>query len=356
MTAPISHLPESIIVGVDTHLDEHTAVAINHLGARQGEIQVPSNTSGYRKLERWASSLGPLDAFGIEGTGCYGAGLSRFLSDRGYCVFEVNRPDRSTRRRLGKSDPIDAEMAARSVLSGVADQTPKTGTAEVEMIRILKSVKDSAMKARTQAMNQIRALIVTAPTDLRDTLRVLSSSKLIDRCIRLRPGSIPTPLATMKLMLRSLARRHRNLTTEIDEVRSELSKIIRFSAPELLGIYGVGIDTASALLITAGDNPDRLKSEPAFASLCGVSPVPASSGKTNRHRLNRGGDRRANAALYRVVIVRLKHDKRTRSYMLRRTGEGKSKLEVIRCLKRYLVREIYPVIRRLRTLGISFAA
>lgn len=211
MTAPISHLPESIIVGVDTHLDEHTAVAINHLGARQGEIQVPSNTSGYRKLERWASSLGPLDAFGIEGTGCYGAGLSRFLSDRGYCVFEVNRPDRSTRRRLGKSDPIDAEMAARSVLSGVADQTPKTGTAEVEMIRILKSVKDSAMKARTQAMNQIRALIVTAPTDLRDTLRALSSSKLIDRCIRLRPGSIPTPLATMKLMLRSLARRHRNL-------------------------------------------------------------------------------------------------------------------------------------------------
>jgi transposase len=334
----------SIIIGVDTHKDEHVAVVIDKLGARMGQLNLPTTDSGYASLEQWARGLGEIESIGVEGTGSYGAGLARFLRGQGHTVIEVNRPDRSTRRRLGKSDPMDAEMAARAVLSGVAQDQPKSGIGEVEMIRMLKSTKDSAMKGRTQAINQMRALVVTAPVELRAILSDLTASQLVTRCTCWRNGPLETPTAAAKYALRSLARRYTQLADEIEDLNKELERLTTAFAPKLMESLGVGSDTAAALLITAGSNPERLKSEAAFAALCGASPIPASSGKTNRHRLNRGGDRQANAALYRVVLVRLRHDARTRTYLQRRTEEGKSKTEVIRYLKRYVAREVFGIL------------
>ena len=334
-----------VVVGVDTHQDEHVAVAIDQQGVRLAERHAPAGSYGYRELERWSQKLGEVRAFGVEGTGSYGAGLARFLISRGFIVVEVNRPDRSTRYRKGKSDPTDAEMAARAVPAGVANATPKSGEGEIEMIRMLKSTKDSAVKARTQAVNQMKALVVTAPAGLRETLDGLTATALAMRCKSFRPGYLDNPAAAAKYTLRSLAWRYLQLDKEIRDLQTELERLTRMAAPALVSIFGVGPDTAAALLISAGSNPQRIHSEAAFASLCGVSPIPASSGKTNRHRLNRGGDRQANAALYRVVLVRLSHDLRTREYMQRRTREGMSKPEVIRCLKRYVVREIYSALK-----------
>ena len=334
-----------VVIGVDTHRDEHVAVAIDQQGVRLGQRRSPATTWGYGDLEQWSRDLGEVSAFGVEGTGSYGAGLARFLTGRGHSVVEVNRPDRSTRFRKGKSDPTDAEMAARAVLAGVADATPKSGAGAVEMIRMLKSAKDSAVKARTQAANQMKALIVTAPAQLRETLDGLPTAALTTRCAGFRPGRLDDPTMAARYTLRSLARRHRQLSKEIQDLQAELARLIWTTAPALVGVFGVGPDTAATLPIAAGGNPQRLRSEAAFASLCGVNPIPASSSKTNRHRLNRGGDRQANSALYRIVVVRLSHDPRTRAYMLRRTGEGLSKSEIIRCLKRYVAREVFSVIR-----------
>jgi transposase len=334
-----------VIIGVDTHQDQHVAVAIDEQGVRLSEHRVVTNRQGYAELQRWSRSLGEIRAFGIEGTGSYGAGIARFLTNRGYAIVEVNRSDRSTRRRKGKSDPTDAEMAARSVLAGVANATPKSGGGEVEMIRMLKNTKDSAVKARTQAINQMKALVVTAPAELRETLDGLAVGGLAKRCSSFRPGPLGDPTAAAKYALRSLARRHRQLGAEIQNLEAELDRLTRAVAPALVGTFGIGPDTAATLLVTAGSNPERLHSEAAFAALCGVSPIPASSGKTNRHRLNRSGDRQANAALYRIVVVRLRYDPRTKEYMRRRTGEGMSKTEVIRCLKRYVAREVFAGLR-----------
>ena len=290
-----------IVVGVDTHRDQHVAVAINQQGVRLGQRYAPATICGYGELERWSQSLGDIYAFGIEGTGSYGAGIARFLTGRGYTVVEVNRPDRSTRYRKGKSDPTDAEMAARSVLAGVADATPKSGQGEVEMIRMLKSAKDSAVKPRTQAINQMKALVVTAPAELRESIDGLSTAALATRCKRFRPGPLVNPTAAAKYTLCSLACRYCRLSKEIHDLKAELERLTQTAAPALVSVFGIGPDTAAALLITAGSNPERLHSEAAFAALCGVNPIPASSGKTNRHRLNRGGDRQSNSALYRIV-------------------------------------------------------
>jgi transposase len=247
-------------------------------------------------------------------------------------------------------------MAARAVLSNVADSTPKSGVGEIEMIRMLRNTRASALKARTQALNQMQALIVTAPAELRETLLGLTKTKLMSRCARLRPGELATPTAVAKYTLKSLARRCHQLTIEVESLRNELSRLTARAAPVLTNSFGVGPDTAAALLVTAGSNPERLNSEAAFAALCGVSPIPASSGKTNRHRLNRGGDRRANAALHRIVIVRLRYDDRTKIYMARRIGEGMTKTEVIRCLKRYVAREVFRILREMRPSEVLQAA
>ena len=341
-----SHHEVEVIIGVDTHRDQHVAVAIDVRGVRLGERHVPAATSGYEELERWSRGLGEIRAFGIEGTSSYGAGVARFLTGRGHTVIEVNRPDRSVRYRKGKSDLTDAEMAARSVLAGVADATPKSGEGEVEMIRILKSARDSAVKARTQAGNQMKALVVTAPAELREVLDGLTTSALAKRCRSFRLSRLDDPRTAAKYALRSLACRYGQLSDELRDLEAELARLTRSIAPALVNSFGVGPDTAATLLIAAGSNPDRLRSESAFASLCGVNPIPASSGKTNRHRLNRGGDRQANSALYRIVVVRLRYEPRTQAYMRRRTAEGLTKSEVIRCLKRYVAREVFSTIQK----------
>jgi transposase len=257
---------------------------------------------------------------------------------------------------LGKSDPIDAEVAARAVLAGVAKGNPKAGNDRVEMLRMLKSTKDSAIKARTQAINQMKAFVITAPSELREKLRGLSPVRLVARCLGFRTGALDTSVAVTKHTLRSLARRHRQLTKEIHEIGSELHRLTSETAPTLVEAFGVGPDTAATILITAGSNPKRLRSESAFAALCGVAPIPASSGNTHRHRLSRGGDRQANSAIHRIVIVRLCHDERTRHYMDRRIGQGMKKTEIIRCLKRYVAREVFSLLRQSGQLTKALAS
>ena len=256
-------------------------------------------------------------------------------------MVEVDRPDRRTRRLQGKSDPVDAEAAARAVLAGTASGCPKAGDGRVEMIRALRVARRSAMKARTQAANQILALVLTSPEGLRASLRGLSVPSVVRVAARFRPGPLVDPAAATKLALRHLARRHAALSAEIAELDRDLALLVAEAAPALLTLPGVGTDVAGALLVAAGDNPERLSSEAAFARLCGVAPLPASSGKTNRHRLNRGGDRIANNALWRIVMVRMSTDHRTRTYVERRIKEGLTKKEIVRCLKRYVVREVY---------------
>jgi transposase len=283
----------------------------------------------------------------VEGTGCYGAGLARYLRKAGQVVLEVNRPDRAARRRRGKSDPVDAEAAARAVQAGEVTIVPKAADGQVEMLRSLRVARTTAMRARTQAVNALRSLLVTAPAELREQLRGLSAVRLVRVAATLDPGRLTSPTAAAMLALRTLARRYQALDAEITALDSELDQLTATAAPRLLALFGVGPDVASALLIAAGDNPGRLGSEAAFSMLCGSSPIQASSGKTTRHRLNRGGDRQANAALYRIVIVRLRWHQPTKDYTARRTAEGKSKKEIIRCLKRYVAREVFAVLREM---------
>jgi transposase len=332
-----------ITVGVDTHADTHVAVALDQLGARLDELHIPTTQAGYDQLERWAIAFGPVDGFGVEGTGSYGAELARVLRRRGYRVIEVNRPDRATRHRRGKSDPIDAEMAARAVLAGVAASTPKNADGEAEMVRMLKMAKDSAVKTRTQALNQIRAILVTAPAPLREALAGLPIGRLLERCVSFEPGELTSPTAVAQHTLRLLALRNLQLRTEVKALQSAIARLATRAAPALLEVFGIGPDGAATMMVTAGDNPQRLRSEAAFAALCGSNPIPASSGKTNRHRLNRGGDRQANATLHRIAVVRLRWHEPTQKYMARRLAEGKSKAEIMRCLKRYIAREVYQV-------------
>jgi len=338
----VTNSKAGITGGVDTHADAHVAAALSSTGGVLGTQSFPTTIAGYRRLLAWLRTLGDLDRVGIEGTGSYGAALARHLTEQGISVIEVGRPNRQLRRRQGKTDVIDAIAAARAVLSGEARATPKTHDGAVECLRALRVVTRSATKARTQALNQINQLLVTAPEDLRDRLRGLPRRELLATCaaFRVREDDDSLPGVT-RLALRELAQRVDQLDDQLARAKTRLSRITAAAAPRLLAITGVGPDVASTLLLTAGDNPDRLHSERSFAALCGSSPIPASSGKTNRHRLNRGGDRQANAALWRVAMVRLAVDPTTKAYLARRVAEGKTKVEAIRCLKRYIAREVY---------------
>jgi transposase len=336
--------PSRVTVGVDTHGNVHVACALDQLGRQLATQQAATTPAGYRALLAWARSLGEVEGWGVEGTGCYGAGLARFLDGQGQLVLEVNRPDRSARRRRGKSDPVDAEAAARAVLAGQVTAIPKTGSHLVEMVRCLRVARVTASKARTQAANALRALVVTAPAELRQQLRDLPVGRLASTAARLRPGPIVTPAAATKLALRLLGQRYQALEAELAAVDAELNRLTAQAAPRLRQLCGVGPEIAGALLVAAGDNPQRLRSEAAFSMLCGASPIPASSGKTVRHRLNRGGNRQANTALYRIVVVRLRWHQPTRAYLTRRTKEGLSKREIIRCLKRYIAREVFTAL------------
>jgi len=337
-------LQTGVTVGVDTHGKIHVGAVADPLGRILGTIEVATDEQGFRQLETFAKGFGEIERFGVEGTGAYGATLYRWLAGRGHEVLEVDRPDRKMRRMKGKSDPLDACAAAHAVLSGRASGIPKSRDGAVEAIRALRIARSSAVRARTQAMNQMHALVATAVDPLRSQLRTCSPRELVDRCIGLRPGRLDGPVAATKFALRELARRYRSLDEEITRFDEQLSRLVAKRAPQLLALVGVGTDVAGALLVTAGDNPDRLHNEAAFAHLCGAAPIPASSGRIHRHRLNRGGDRSANQALWRIVMTRLKCDERTRAYAARRTAEGLSKREIIRCLKRYVAREVYEVL------------
>ena len=260
----------------------------------------------------------------------------------GHRVVEVNRGDRRTRRAAGKSDTVDAEVAARSVLAGQSTAIPKTADGAVEMMRQLKIARDTAVKARTTAMITLKQIVVNAPPVLREALQDLTDRGLLTRCAGLRPGPLDTPAASAKHTLRALARRWLALAEEITTHDRHLARLTTETSPTLRDGFGVGAHTAAELLIIFGDNPDRIRSEAAFAKLCGACPIPASSGMTTgRHRLYRGGHRQANAALYRAVIVRMRFHQPTVDYVARRTADGRTRREIIRCLKRFLAREIH---------------
>lgn len=339
---------EFVIVGVDTHADTHAAVVLSLLGQILGAKMFPATRAGYARLLEWAASFGQLEKIGIEGTGSWGRGLSLFCLARGLEVREVDRADRRTRRARGKTDLIDAEAAARAVLAGTASTLPKTGDGPVEMIRVLHITRETAVKARTQAINQLRALTVTAPLELAEQLKGLSRGKLIVTAAAFDTTTpVTDPSGATKFAMRNLARRIEDLGEEIERLERQRNRLVDAAAPRLLDLEGVGYHSAAILLIAAGDNPERLRSEATFAKLCAAAPKPASSGKTNRHRLDRGGNRQANHALHTIVIARLRWpNDATRSYVTRRNpqGECKANLDTIRRLKRYIAREVYPVI------------
>jgi len=336
--------PRPVTGGVDTHLDLNVAAALDPVGGLLAVAEFPATSAGHRRLLGWLAGFGPVTRVGVEGTGSYGAGLARYLRAAGVEVVEVDRPNRQARRRAGKSDPLDAIEAARAALSGRASGLAKTRDGNVEAIRALVVARRSARSAKIMTLNQIRHLSFTAPEELRERLKDVSRQRLAARAAGLRPsrreGADPVTAAT-KTALRILGRRVLALDEEKARIDALLSGLVTQTAPDLLTLHGVGIDTAATLLVTAGDNPGRLRSEAAWAHLCGTAPIPASSGKVTRWRLNRGGDRQANRALWGIVITRLRNDLRTQAYMTRRLAEGRSKPEVIRILKRYVAREVY---------------
>ncbi len=338
-----------VVIGVDTHKYVHVAVALDANGGAIDSRSFTADSGGYVQLIDWATSLGgAMLTFAIEGTGSYGAGLTSAVRRAGIGAVEVMRTDRRDRRLRGKSDTLDAENAARSVLSGGATAIPKTNDGTVEMIRQIKVAKDVAVKGRTSAIISLKSVIINADPELREQLQDLPRMTLIERCAGLRPGQVTTVVAATKHTLRSIARRWQQLNAEVTEHEKILTKLTRQLVPDLVAAHGVGPDTAAEMLIVAGDNADRVRSEPAWARLLGVAPIPASSGMTTRHRLNRGGHRQANAALYRAVIVRMQFHEPTKVYVARRTAEGKTKREIIRCLKRLLAREIWTLMRPFR--------
>jgi transposase len=335
-----------VILGVDTHKDVHVAAAVSIQGALLGSRSFPTTAEGYRVMLQWARSFGRIRQAGVEGTHSYGAALTRHLLGAGIGVIEVNQPDKAHRRRRGKTDAVDAEAAAHAVLSGRATAIAKSSDGHVERIRLFKLAKTSAVKARTQAINQLKAILVGVDPALRDGLTGLSIPQLVRQCANLDPGDAEDTVSAATYTLRLLACRFTELTREIDDLNRRITEAIDAHTPELLRQYGVGPDTAAALLLAAGDNPERLTTEASFAALCGASPIEMSSGKTQRRRLNRGGDRQANSALYIIVIARLRWDSRTRAYIDRRVSEGKTRREAIRCLKRYIARELFTIIAK----------
>ena len=346
MALPMLSDPTRLVTGgVDTHKDTHVAVVVDHLGRHLGLESFPTNPAGYSALLSWMSGFGPIERVGVEGTGSWGAGLARFLSARGVSVVEVARPDRRARRLVGKSDPIDAQAAAISALSGRETAIPKAGDGPVESIRVLRGCRHSAVRDKTAALNQLRSLIDTAPDQLRGRYRDLTTTELITKARRARPRpDIADPAAAVGVAVKELAQRWVTLDEQIVRLDTHLEALVTATAPNLVAVFGVGIHTAATLLVCAGDNPHRLHSSAAFAALCAVAPIAASSGKTQRHRLNRGGNRQANSALWRVAMTRLAFEDRTKTYADRRTTEGLSKREIMRCLKRAIARELYPII------------
>ncbi|MCE7481551.1 IS110 family transposase [Microbacterium profundi] len=335
-----------VVIGVDTHKHIHVAAVMDSIGGILATLTITTDTAGFKQLLEWAASFGKIIAFGIEGTGSYGAALTSFVRRHGHKVIEVSRPDRRLRRLNGKSDTLDAENAARAVLAGFATAIPKTADGVVEMIRQLKVAHDTAVKDRTGAMITLKAMLVHATEDLRKETAKKTQKMVARHCAALRPRGLEAPEDANRHALRSIAKRWIALNEEITDLEGMIEELVMQRAPHLLDEFGIGVDTAAEILIVAGDNPERIKSEAAFAKLAGISPVPTGSGMTSgKHRINHGGHRQLNAAIYRTVIVRMRFHEPTIAYVARRTAEGKSKRDIIRCLKRYVIREVYHLIK-----------
>jgi transposase len=333
--------------GVDTHADVHVAAVADQVGRVLGTQAFPADAPGYRAALAWMRTHGELVKVGVEGTGSYGAGLACYLAACGIEVAEVIRPNRQARRRRGKSDTADAAAAALAALNGEASGMPKSHDGAAESIRMLRVARGGAVKARTQASNQLRDLILTAPEQVRQQLAGLSCRRQVELAARFQPGNLACPAEGAKAAMATLAHRYQELTAEITRLDAALAELVTQAAPAgFLAKQGVATQVAATLLATTGDNPGRVRREASFAALCGASPVDASSGKQLRHRLNRGGDRQANSALWTIAMTRLAHDPRTKAYAARRTAEGKTKKEIIRCLKRYIAREVYKALCR----------
>ncbi len=338
----------SVVGGVDTHADVHVAAAIDSNGGLLGIESFSADSAGYEMLLGWLVGFGVVTLVGVEGTGSWGVGLARFLHDQDIDTVEVDRPNRQARRKVGKSDPTDAVAAARAALSGAAAVTPKTRNGPVEQMRVLLVARRSARRQRIQTLNQLRHLVFTAPEPIRVRFKDRYKRGLVTEAAKMRPrpGSDPVTYTT-NVVIRNLARRIQGLNAEMASIDDLLTELVAETAPSLIALYGAGADTAASLLVTAGDNPDRLGSERSWANLCGVAPLPAGSGKTSgRYRLNRGGDRNANSALYRIVLTRMSSDQETRRYVARRRDEGLSTPEIMRCLKRYVARQVFKELPR----------
>lgn len=337
-------LPD-VIGGVDTHGEFHVAAVIDAATGRTiGAERFGASPAGYRELHRWLGAAGRIISVGVEGTGAFGAGLCRHLVASGVQVVEVDRPNRQARYRNGKDDTLDAVEAARAVLSGRATGRPKTGTGHAEAIRVVELTCHSATKDRTRAINQFKAALVTAPESLRASMTKLGFAAQLKRARRFRDFGDDIVERNTRVALKHLAQRIQFLDGQITDLEQRMIELAAQTAPALLGLAGVGPHVAAQILAAVGDNPERIQSEAAFAKICGACPIPASSGNIERHRLNRGGDRRANNALHTIVLVRMRHDPRTRAYVERRTSEGKTRKEIIRCLKRFVAREIYQIL------------
>jgi transposase len=336
-----------VVGGIDTHKDLHVAAVVDMTGATLATESFSPTRAGYRAVVRWLRSFGDVRVVGVEGTGSYGAGVTRHLLDAGVEVLEIDRPDRSERRRRGKDDTLDAEAAARAALDGRRTSTPKTKAGKVEALRVLRVTRTTAIKARRAALQLVHNHIVSAPDEVREPVRHLTRMQLLRTCAGWRPDAIGfrDPVVATRIALKSLAGRILELNDEIGALDELIATLVREINPRLLGRCGIGIDIAGQLLVTAGDNPGRMRSEAGFAMLCGVAPLPASSGQTTRHRLNRGGDRGANSALHMATVCRMRLDPRTRAYVARRRADGLSKREIIRCLKRYIAREVFQLLR-----------
>jgi transposase len=349
MVTIMNERPPRIVVGVDSHKDTHQAAVLDaNNGALLGNRGFAACTAGYHELDVWLATLGEIDRIGMECTGSYAAGLTRYFRQRHVDVLEVTTTHRSITRRRGKDDAIDAEMAARKVLSGEARALAKDTTGIIESIRLLKVARESAIKSRKVALLQIRDLLITAPSDVREYVDAAKGQgHRVNRAGALRPdlSRLDEPTQAAKFALRELSRRIKYLGEEIKEVDVHLARLVEDCAPHLLACLGIGTQHAAQLLITAGQNLERLHDDGSFARLCGVAPIPISSGKTNRMRLHRGGDRRANSTLHLIAVARLRLDPRTRDYMERRRADGLSKRDVLRCLKRFIAREVFNALK-----------
>jgi len=337
-----------VVGGVDTHADVHVAAAVDSNGGVLAVESFPTDAAGYEALVGWLVGFGRVLRVGVEGTGSYGVGLSRFLHDLDVDVVEVDRPNRQARRKEGKSDPVDAVSAARAALSGSARVTPKRRNGPVEQMRVLLVARRSARRQRIATLNQLRQLVICAPDEIRARFKDRYKAGLVSEAARMRPRKGNDPVTyTTNVVIRNLARRIQGLNVEMRSIDDALVGLIEQTAPSLLALYGVGVDTAASLLVAAGDNPGRLHTERSWAHLCGVTPIPAGSGKTSgRVRLNRGGDRQANAALYRIVLTRMASDDQTRNYVRRRRAQGLNTGEIMRCLKRYVARQTFKHLPR----------